>query len=55
MSFAKFHITTSNMREYGFSPTRLLPSNDKIVDSALTRENMGQRKPVVFVFYPVHF
>ena len=34
------------MWEYGFSLTRILPYNGKIVDSVLTRENTGQRKPV---------
>ena len=30
------------MREYGFSLTRILPYKDKIYDSVLIRENIGQ-------------
>ena len=33
------------MREYRFSLTRILPYKDRIVDSDLIRENMGQWKP----------
>ena len=34
------------MREYGFSLTRILPYEDRIVGSVLKRENTGQQKPV---------
>ena len=34
------------MREYGFSLILILPYKDRIVDSVLIRENMGQSKPV---------
>ena len=34
--------TAQNMREYGFSLTRIPPHKDKIVDFLLIRENTGQ-------------
>ena len=34
------------MREYRFSLTRILPYKDRVYDSVLIRENMGQWKPV---------
>ena len=34
------------MREYGFSLTGIFLHKDRIYDSALIRENAGQRKPV---------
>ena len=38
-----FFITTGqNMRECGFSMTRILPYKNRIVDSVLIQENMGQ-------------
>ena len=34
------------MREYGFSLTRSLPYKNRIVDSVLLQENMGQGKTI---------
>ena len=34
------------MPEYGFSLTRIFLYKDRIYDYVLTREDMGQRKPV---------
>ena len=42
------------MREYGFSLTRILPYKNKIVDSALIRENTGQCKTDFRIFYAVN-
>ena len=32
--------------EFGFSPTRIFPYKNRIVDSVLIEENTDQRKPV---------
>ena len=34
------------MQEYGFSLTLIFAYKDRMDDFVLTRENMGQRKPV---------
>ena len=41
-TFSETSNTTQNMREYGFSLTRILPYKDKIHDFALIPENTGQ-------------
>ena len=35
-------FSASNVREYGFSLTRILPDKDRICDSVYIRENTGQ-------------
>ena len=39
------------MQEYEFSPTRIFPYKDKIVDFVLIRENTGQKNPYFCIFY----
>ena len=40
--FEMIKDTAENMREYGFSLTRMLSYKDKIYDFVLIRENMDQ-------------
>ena len=47
-------ITAKNMPECGFSLNLILPDKERIVDSVLVRENMGQRKHAFCIFYTVH-
>ena len=40
--YIRITLTAKNMREYGFSLTRILPYKDRNYDSVLIRENKGQ-------------
>ena len=42
------------MQKYGFSITRVLPYNDKIVDSVLIQEKRVSKKPYSCTFYTVN-
>ena len=42
------------MPECGFSLNLILPDKERIVDSVLVKENMGQRKHAFCIFYAVH-
>ena len=39
------------MSEYEFTPTRIFPYRDRIVNSVIIRENRGQRKTCVLVYF----
>ena len=45
-SFKQFAYHCVKYAKHGFSLTRIFPYEDRIYDSVIIRENMGQRKPV---------